>query len=100
MEVYHRVALCSPIFLYFLLSYLYIAGVPLISYGEPDLQRSHLTAVRLERDGNINIKYRQEVLLGEGEFAKQKDDTPEVLLDAIFNRLVLLCEKVQFLVYF
>lgn len=50
--------------------------------GPPD----HLEGVRLERDGDLNINFRKEVLFGEGEFERRKEEDPKELLEDIFIR--------------
>lgn len=49
----------------------------------------HLEGVRLERDGDINTNFRQEIFLGEGEFERRKEENPKELLEDIFMRYPL-----------
>lgn len=46
----------------------------------------HLEGVRIERDGDINTNFRKEVLFGEGEFERRKEEDPKELLEDIFIR--------------
>lgn len=46
---------------------------------------NHLDGVRLERDGDINKRFRKEVIIGDVKEGPQFED-PRALLENIFNR--------------
>ena len=57
-----------------------------ISSSVADELPDHLEGVRIERDGDINTSFRKEVLFGEGEFERRKEEDPRELLEDIFVR--------------
>jgi len=59
--------------------------VPIHSRNEVEKVPSHLDAVRLERDGDINQNFRKEIIIGNMKEEPQFQD-PKTLLEKIFYK--------------
>lgn len=62
---------------------------PIYSQTEIKKLTNHVDAVRLERDGDVNINVHKDVIIGDVKEGPQYED-PKTLLENIFKKYVLL----------